>query len=206
MRRAGRILYNLLTAISLLLLLTTVTVWVRSYWVSDEFSWILFAQDFQGKGIICSRGGIKYSKYETHSPEFHRLQAEWIFHHSVRKATEYPIYQDSSVLPLLPPRYRAIGFEYVPKATAQENSGLTSSASSLTLPLYFPTLLFTLLPAHYFFRTRRRRRRAKRIAQGHCPACNYDLRASPDRCPECGLAATLPPKTIATDAALMRTD
>lgn len=34
----------------------------------------------------------------------------------------------------------------------------------------------------------RRRRRRVRAEQGRCPVCNYDLRASHARCPECGAA------------------
>ncbi|MDB5302457.1 MAG: hypothetical protein JWM97_6 [Phycisphaerales bacterium] len=31
-----------------------------------------------------------------------------------------------------------------------------------------------------------KRRERKRVRHGHCPACDYDLRASPGCCPECG--------------------
>ena len=44
--------------------------------------------------------------------------------------------------------------------------------------------------------TARHIRRRRSIKSGHCP-CGYDLRATPERCPECGLA----PTTNATQAA-----
>jgi hypothetical protein len=31
-----------------------------------------------------------------------------------------------------------------------------------------------------------------RVAEGQCPVCGYDLRATPGRCPECGTAASAP--------------
>lgn len=56
-------------------------------------------------------------------------------------------------------------------------------------PCWF-LLLLTGLPAALWLRALRRgRRRARRVRDGLCVGCGYDLRGSPGRCPECGRAA-----------------
>jgi hypothetical protein len=54
------------------------------------------------------------------------------------------------------------------------------------IPLYLPMLVSAILPLVWL----RKRLRARRAAlTGHCINCCYALRASPERCPECGGAA-----------------
>jgi hypothetical protein len=53
------------------------------------------------------------------------------------------------------------------------------------VPYWFLLLLTAVLPAWTIVDAVRRRRRTK---AGFCEGCGYDLRASSDRCPECGRA------------------
>jgi hypothetical protein len=68
---------------------------------------------------------------------------------------------------------RAVGTFYFLGFGFEHNGG-----TAVMFPLWLPTLLF-LLPLFLAWRDHRKR-------LGRCTKCGYDLRASTERCPECG--------------------
>ena len=75
-----------------------------------------------------------------------------------------------------PTAWNAVGFKWYRGPT---HVGVCIPYWSIALPV-------ALVPAAWVAGWSRRRRRAR---TGLCAVCGYDLRASPDRCPECGTPA-----------------
>jgi hypothetical protein len=69
--------------------------------------------------------------------------------------------------------------------------GMISRFHFVAAPAWFLLLTTAILPASRYSSLRRQRRAQRLLQSGRCPTCGYDLRATPDRCPECG---TIPPK------------
>ncbi|HSI36873.1 MAG: hypothetical protein ACAI43_05780 [Phycisphaerae bacterium] len=60
---------------------------------------------------------------------------------------------------------------------------------ALVLPYWAPSLVFAVVSATWLVRQTVRFRRRSVASSSLCPACGYDLRATPDCCPECGRRA-----------------
>jgi len=205
-RRLGRYIVNALTALSLLLCAATVALWVRSFWVGDGVSWGNVTDGAPPAGrprhagrtyVSAARGGLNVFVVRYDAPQLvratHLPDRPWREWRRTPDPPEYPVYRDTDAFATPPTRYRALGFEAVLNAPHAPFLGRTSRRWSVTVPLYAPAAAFALLPAWRTARVvRRRRRNARATAAATCPTCGYDLRATPDRCPECGAAPPRP--------------
>jgi hypothetical protein len=61
------------------------------------------------------------------------------------------------------------------------------------IPLWPAVFLSAAFPTWVWLRRRRQRLAKRWVERGLCVACGYDLRASPDRCPECGRLSSTEP-------------
>jgi hypothetical protein len=183
-----RRLLNVLTALSLLLCAAVTTLWVRSYFVQDRFQY----QHTDGPR----------RRWTSHTFASNRgsLYVSWPFIvFAADGAAEvysrrHPDPEGYSYKRLAPDRdgdapWNGLGF------AAWPSDRNTTPESQMDFPrVFFPhwsvVLLTAILPAT---RTASAIRRRSRTKGNLCPSCGYDLRATPDRCPECGAAPATTP-------------
>ena len=77
------------------------------------------------------------------------------------------------------------GFAYQFGRPKTPSSFLDQRYYWVVVPWWAAAAPTVLLPAYWMIRYR-----GRRFGAGACPSCGYDLRATPDRCPECGKPAS----------------
>lgn len=182
-------LHRLAVNSSLLLLLAALVLWIASYQnsyaIAHPLAYRSEKSEFYWYNARCSRGQFTWmSERETMerslaSPAPPEFKLEWRI--------------DPDPKPASPPAFSSpqIDFRFGPFHLASARIPATRQLF-ISTPLWSLAILFALLPTVDLIRSLRRDRKAKRIATGFCPQCQYDLRATPHRCPECGW---IPPKS-----------
>jgi hypothetical protein len=185
-----RHLLNLLTLLSLLLCVAVTALWVRSYWRWDSLRqhglWV-DSRAAAGQSY-CSSSGRLWLTRSHGALDFENLQYEEELRRRERKQGLDPSRWRYSGLPhdrAKPPPGR-LGFHFF-RRQYQLAPGATMSVLSFGVPHGLIAGLAAVLPA---VRTRNWLRYRRRHGLGACPSCGYDLRATPDRCPECGMMMT----------------
>ncbi len=194
-----RLLFNTFVAASLLLLITSSAMWMRSYWITEKWESTFAVKDrtssFRGRisrEIHSSYGSLGYGRWTTfvgktpdtrwlHQPESEPA-ARGDTHHWLVWSSHWNLEGAKTFAGFIwHRRTKSSLFSVDPKDFSWIPAGW-----SMVIPYWFPTLLFTLPPLLWMAVVRRRRNLKK---TGLCPTCGYDLRATPDRCPECGMTS-----------------
>ena len=183
MRRLARRLFTLCSALSLLLCVGVCVLWVRSYRTQD----VLYAGPPERQFCAYAAGGLLDVSTWRYEGEMTAEQAASRRVVHVKSVPFDPA--DGHAVDLLSERATArlrLGdFRYL------DLDGAFPTMADFVVcvvPLWLPAVALSTAPATWLG-TRLRKRRRGRARVGLCPACGYDLRASPGRCPECGAAA-----------------
>jgi hypothetical protein len=168
MRRA----FHFASAISLLLFVAAASLWGRSHVGGDDLSFVA------GNRRFVLRAAFGQGVFE--SLRYTRPLYAGGFHWDAAGADGGALYRS---VPLPNSAATRMGFwsADVSVRTGTQTVGLGRVVGA---PLWSVALLTGLLPTLWIIDARRGRR--PRRHTGLCANCAYDLRASTDRCPECG--------------------
>jgi hypothetical protein len=204
-------LFTIGAGISLLLLIAVAGLWVRSYWVRDLFTYTAASGAAAARGhavqitALCSHGGFSFQgvRFTVTTPTQMQTLPPFRKRHGIRRETttlssllRYPVILDNKLGRM--GDWLGLGIMYYaedPGPSAPDYT--TARALYCTFPSWFLAMLFAILPA---LRLRRWRIDRKLNRPGFCKTCGYDLRATPDRCPECGTAVPAPAPQTAPPA------
>ena len=181
-------LFNGASLVSLLLGLALAVLWARSFTGIDSMRYE------NGSSIqIRSRAGAL--QVHVIRAKGAAVEPGWSYRRS--PLGDQPAPRGGPALPGVRTDWRLLGFAYAagaPVPPEQRGAGIWIAAPfwRVTVPHWFPLCLTLALPALWTRAAVRRRRARRRLDQGRCADCGYDLRSSPDRCPECGAVAAQP--------------
>jgi hypothetical protein len=170
-----RPLFHILAAASLLGGLVVLALWLQSYRTYDSARW---AHGSLAMWINSHAGLVRVDTTASWPGQSFR----WV-HEQVAMGTGMRGQQ----FLLTDLKHNSVGFGVgrYPVGVNRVNSGTSLiyiQRTAVALPYWFIFLASALLPALWLRSWRRRRH----FGEGHCQECGYDLRATPDRCPECG--------------------
>jgi len=173
-RAIGRILLATSLAISLLSLIA----WPLSYFVSIA---VAHVGDSSTYHCWTAAGQLVWMRQSGNAmPEFFRHNGvepdQWVVEANRYRARHYDSVDRWN-------SFRA-SLRFDTRTTSINSGGGVIVQRLVQIPFWPIAWLFAMPPAIAWQRHRVRRRR---IRDGLCARCGYDLRASPGRCPECGL-------------------
>lgn len=182
-----RRLLNLTTLLSLLLALAVAALWVRGRTWTDTLYW--GRASGQSYEVQFARGVVQLSA--AWDLERQAAGAGWDALHVpswdglLTTGRRRGVWSVNSLFLTWSDTSRAgrWGFAAAKQTLPNWTSPQTATCVLVQAPLWFVLGVTLLLPSAHGARWLRRRRR---IRKSLCPACGYDLRATPGRCPECG--------------------
>ncbi|HEY2584220.1 MAG TPA: hypothetical protein VGI81_00490 [Tepidisphaeraceae bacterium] len=162
-----RRLFNFAAALSLLLCVGAVVLWVRSGFIGDE---VRCARPLWIAAVASENRNASLTWVVANPNDPFRFDRSPIRYHSVQLVADDPA---------RPWNWRAVGFRYESFATSILHQ------RTLIIPFWAVALCWLILPSTWLIHRTQTRPRS-----GCCKSCGYDLRASPIRCPECGTPIT----------------